>query len=175
MAKEPGSKSRAAHPRAAGRAGHKFMADIISAVGASGASTATSENYTERMPVQKLGQDDFIKILVAQLSSQDPMNPQKDTEFIGQMAQFSALESTKSMQSEIQTLRANSMLGQTVEVAVNREANVIGVVTGIVNEKGEPKIIIGEESYSLKDVVRVERTPAGTVNNSPVIPPTTTQ
>ena len=52
-------------------------------------STDNSAHYAERMPAQKLGQDEFIKILVTQLRSQDPLNPQKDTEFIGQMAQFS--------------------------------------------------------------------------------------
>lgn len=146
------------------------MADTISAIG----TVHTSLNYAERMPVQKLDQDDFIKILVAQLTSQDPMNPQKDTEFVGQMAQFSSLESTKSMQTEIKTLRANSMIGKTVEVAVNRDANVVGEVTAVVNEKGEPKIVIGDRSYALSDVVRVDAsvTPA---SNPPATTSTSNQ
>src|SRR5688500_11321181 len=90
-----------------------------------GATLPSSFTHAERLPVQTLGQEEFIKILVAQLTSQDPLNPQKDTEFIGQMAQFSALESTKSMQSEIQTLRANSLLGHTVEVKLEG-GNVTG-------------------------------------------------
>jgi flagellar basal-body rod modification protein FlgD len=139
------------------------MADTISAIG----TVHTSLNYADRVPVQKLDQDDFIKILVAQLTSQDPMNPQKDTEFVGQMAQFSSLESTKSMQTEIKTLRANSMIGKTVEVAVNRDANVVGEVTAVVHEKGEPKIVIGDRSYSLADVVRVD------ASVEPVNPPAT--
>jgi flagellar basal-body rod modification protein FlgD len=118
------------------------------------------------MPVRKLDQDDFIKILVAQLTSQDPMNPQKDTEFVGQMAQFSALESTKSMQSEIQTLRANSMIGQTVEVN-SKDATITGEVTGVISVKGEPKIMIDDNVYSLSDVVRVERTVAAPASNVP--------
>lgn len=121
-------------------------------------STANSMTYTERMPVQKLGQDDFIKILVTQLRSQDPMNPQKDTEFVGQMAQFSALESTKSMQSEIQGLRANALIGQTVEVQGSGEINVVGEVSAVDTIKGELKIIIDGVPYSISDVVRVEKT-----------------
>lgn len=39
-----------------------------------------------------LGQDAFLKILVTQMKHQDPMEPLKDTEFIGQMAQFTSLE-----------------------------------------------------------------------------------
>ncbi|TWT27830.1 flagellar hook assembly protein FlgD [Planomicrobium sp. CPCC 101110] len=39
-----------------------------------------------------LGKDAFLKILVTQMKNQNPMEPLKDTEFIGQMAQFSSLE-----------------------------------------------------------------------------------
>ena len=106
--------------------------------------------------MQKLGQEEFIKILVTQLRSQDPLNPQKDTEFVGQMAQFSALESTKMMQEEIQSLRANSLLGQTVEIA-GEENNIIGQVSSVDKIQGELKIIVDGVPYSLSDVIRVER------------------
>ena len=120
-----------------------------------GSSRPTSQNYVERLPVQTLGQDEFIKILVAQLTSQDPLNPQKDSEFIGQMAQFSALESTKAMQNEIQTLRANSLIGHLVEVKTEKSGNVTGQVTGVDSTKGEPKIIIDGVPYPVKDVILV--------------------
>ena len=61
-------------------------------------STATTAAATAPAPAAKteatnaLGQDAFLKILVTQLKHQDPMEPLKDTEFIGQMAQFTSLE-----------------------------------------------------------------------------------
>ena len=36
----------------------------------------------------------FLKLLASQMTSQNPLEPMKDTEFIGQMAQFSQLEQT---------------------------------------------------------------------------------
>jgi flagellar hook assembly protein FlgD len=39
-----------------------------------------------------LGKDDFLQLLVAQLSNQDPMNPQDGAQFVAQLAQFSSLE-----------------------------------------------------------------------------------
>jgi flagellar basal-body rod modification protein FlgD len=51
---------------------------------ASAAKTATAENA--------LGKDAFLRILVTQMKNQNPLEPLKDTEFIGQMAQFSSLE-----------------------------------------------------------------------------------
>jgi flagellar basal-body rod modification protein FlgD len=118
-------------------------------IGKAAPPTYNSFSYAERVPMQKLGQDEFIKILVTQLRSQDPLNPQKDTEFVGQMAQFSALESTKLMQEEIQSLRANSLLGQTVEIA-GEENNIIGQVSSVDKIQGELKIIVDGVPYSLE-------------------------
>ena len=44
-----------------------------------------------------LGADDFMKLLTTQLTSQDPMNPMKDTEFISQMANFTSLEQMRTL------------------------------------------------------------------------------
>lgn len=61
-------------------------------------STATTAAAAAPAPAAKteatnaLGQDAFLKILVTQMKHQDPMEPLKDTEFIGQMAQFTSLE-----------------------------------------------------------------------------------
>jgi flagellar basal-body rod modification protein FlgD len=142
-------------------------------------STNNAAALAERMPVQMLGQEEFIKILVTQMRSQDPLNPQKDTEFIGQMAQFSGLESTKAMQAEIQALRANSLIGHTVEID-DGESNVVGEVSSIDKIQGELKIIVGGLPYSLSDVIRVKQTiPAPPQEDRPTAPlgktPTSTQ
>jgi len=69
-----------------------------------------------------LNQDDFLKLLITQFSTQDPLKPVTDTAFISQMAEFTALENAKETQSEMSLLRqqsanqeAISMIGKEVD------------------------------------------------------------
>jgi flagellar basal-body rod modification protein FlgD len=121
-------------------------------------SREKSPDGSTRTPVQTLGQDDFLKLLVAQMSQQDPMNPMKDSEFIAQMAQFSALEQAKTMQQDMSSLRASSLLGETVEVADEAEDSDFrtGVVTAIKIEKGIPQLIVNGNKYLLSDVQSIQ-------------------
>ena len=60
------------------------------------------------MPDQssELGQDSFLKLLVAQMQHQDPLNPQGNEEFIAQLAQFTSLEQLMGVNSSLGDLYA---------------------------------------------------------------------
>lgn len=124
-------------------------------------TSGVSDLPTEaRLPVKTLGQDDFLKLLIAQLTTQDPLSPQKDTEFISQMASFSSLEQTRSMQADIarlradqQVLQANSLLGRTVEVQVDEVTRTSGLVSAVLMEAGKPNVVVGDQSYDLSKVI----------------------
>ena len=66
---------------------------MTSAVNSAGsASSASSDPIGSAVGAdQSLGQDAFMKLLVAQIQHQDPLNPQSNTEFVSQLAQFSSL------------------------------------------------------------------------------------
>ena len=61
-----------------------------------------------------LGQEDFLRMLIAQLENQDPLNPQESTEFTAQLAQFSSLEQEIAMRDSLDSIRA--ALGRTDSV-----------------------------------------------------------
>ena len=82
-----------------------------------------------RTASQELGKDDFLKLLLTQLSHQDPTAPMDNTQFIAQMAQFSTLEQMTNMSSGFNQLAnllnssdAAATIGKTVEIEIdNRE------------------------------------------------------
>lgn len=124
-------------------------------------NTPTQYDFQETGRAHKnmLGQDDFLKILVTKLSTQDPMNPQQDSDFIAQMAQFSTLEQSKSMTADIamlkaqqEVLTANGLIGRTVTVTQNDKKVAQGTVTSVAMNEGAPEVVINGKPYSLEDV-----------------------
>ncbi|AIF43757.1 flagellar hook assembly protein FlgD [Virgibacillus sp. SK37] len=68
-----------------------------------------------RTPSPELGKNEFLKILMTQLSNQDPTNPMDDREFISQMAQFSSLEQTTNMANSIEKLVQSQLVSPVIE------------------------------------------------------------
>lgn len=81
-----------------------------------------------------MGKEDFLKLLVAQLSQQDPLNPQDGAEFVAQLAQFSSVEQLMNIRGGLDTL------------ALAQQASTSAQVVGF----------IGREVVALGDDVRME-------------------
>ncbi|MFQ3543328.1 flagellar hook assembly protein FlgD [Halobacillus rhizosphaerae] len=88
-----------------------------------------------------LGKDDFLKILMAQLQNQNPLDPMKDKEFVSQMTQFSSLEQMTNMSESFQNymnsqnrtpvVQYSSLIGKQVTYPVKDEE------TGMVDHQAE--------------------------------------
>jgi len=131
--------------------------------GATAANTATS---AAKSKTATLGQNDFLKLLAKQFQTQDPMKPMEDTAFIAQMAQFTSLEQSSSMASQLTAMNAkqdlataNSYLGRLVTVSDGKGGTTVGEATGVEVANGVPRLVVGEYTYALNSVVRVTPKP----------------
>ncbi len=114
---------------------------------------------------QTLDQADFLQLLVTQMSSQDPLNPESDTDFAAQLAQFSSLQEAQDTQSDLQDIQATGLIGQNVTVTPSSGASAVtGVVTAVQISSGTPSIIVNNQPYTLSQLSAV--TPAGTATPS---------
>jgi flagellar basal-body rod modification protein FlgD len=134
----------------------------IPSILANSSSTFDSATLTNVASKNQLGQDDFLNLLVTKMKEQDPMNPQSDTDFIAQMAQFSSLEQGKSMSADVATLKsqqevltANGLIGRNVAVTDSKNNTVQGMVTSVATTDGSPQILIGGNAYSLDSVTSI--------------------
>ncbi|MBM7618992.1 flagellar basal-body rod modification protein FlgD [Bacillus tianshenii] len=156
-------------------------------------TSVSSDLYIQNRQVESkkqnnvLGKDDFLRLLMAQLQNQDPMNPMEDREFIAQMATFSSLEQmtnlNKSMegfiksQNKQQALAMQQYLGSEVtwqEVYYVDEEPFVetktGTVTSISMNEGNAKLITNDGSeISLEQLVKVTQPDESIQNNSTLL------
>lgn len=149
---------------------------VPAAAGPSPNVDASGAQSMGRRPNRTLGQDDFFKLIAAQFSYQDPLDPQKDTDFIAQMAQFNTLDQTRLMQADLSGLRsqfkglqANQFLGQWVSLQdPSTKATVEGVVTEVRFNGGDPQVVVDDVPYDLSRVTMLR--PSGEAAVQPAAP-----
>lgn len=107
-----------------------------------------SASQTTDLQVTGVSQQDFFKILVAQLSFQDPLKPIDNQEFIAQIAQFTSLEQTRQMNERFDTLltlqaatQSVGLIGKTVEVS-SGNGPIVGNVSTLTFNAGQPALTI---------------------------------
>jgi flagellar basal-body rod modification protein FlgD len=78
-----------------------------------------------------MGKDAFMKLLVAQISHQNPLKPMDDTAFVAQLAQFSALEQTMGINKRLDDLatRAQGQANTALGALVGKNVTVRGTMT----------------------------------------------
>jgi flagellar basal-body rod modification protein FlgD len=122
-------------------------------------NSADSMDTLSGLTSQTLSQSDFLKLLVAQMTSQNPLNPQTDTQMAAQLAQFTALQQSSTMAADLQILKANSMLGGTVTLQVGVDTTTTGIVEAVRFVDGTPQIVVDGVSYDLSQVLAISPTP----------------
>jgi len=123
---------------------------------------ATSPSAQATQPRQQgiLGKDDFLKLLVAQLQHQDPLQPTDQSQFMSQMAQFSTVEGINNLQSQLATSQAFGLIGKDVTYLTGDGTDAAptvasGTVDSISIVDGKVSVNVGNAKIGFDDIVQV--------------------
>ncbi len=104
----------------------------VSAVGSSAAAAVTGTSATDKA---KLNYDSFLRLLVAEMKNQDPTEPKDTSQYLAQLASFSAVEQgvntnkkLDSLMASMQLAQADSLIGHTLTGA---DGSLIGTIKAV--------------------------------------------
>ncbi len=111
-----------------------------------------------------LGKDDFLKILVTQLSNQDPSSPLQDKDFIAQMATFSSLEQMTNLNTAFEKFSSRqisqyaSVIGKEISWTKQGSDTILsGIVNGVTVENGSYFYMVGNEKVPMESVKEIKQ------------------
>lgn len=117
----------------------------------------TSSTYEKRSTGDTLDKQAFLQLLVAQMQYQDPLEPTDNTEYISQLAQFSALEAMQNVDQTLTNQNAFNLVGKQVIMSTGSEdgsttAEIAGKVDFVQIIDGKAYVSIDDNMYSIDNL-----------------------
>ncbi|HEV3034775.1 MAG TPA: flagellar hook capping FlgD N-terminal domain-containing protein [Solirubrobacteraceae bacterium] len=116
-----------------------------------GAAAKPPEN-----PTSVLGQNDFLKLMVAQLQAQNPLEPGNANEFVNELAQLTQVEQTTNLANSSELSSAVQLIGRTVSYNNAAGAATTGAVQSVQSSaSGTTVTVEGVPGVTLSSVTEV--------------------
>jgi flagellar basal-body rod modification protein FlgD len=107
--------------------------------------------------------DQFMQILLAQLTHQNPLEPMDNAEMTTQFSQLNSLQELRQINTSMEKIATSnqvmylaSLIGKSVRVNRTDGRVLEGVVEEVFTEKDNPQLLVGTEKVSLEDVIEVK-------------------
>lgn len=99
----------------------------------------------------------FLKLLVAEMQYQDPLEPTTNSDYVKELASFTQIESVQSVQEQMKTIQANSLVGKYVILLTTGASGNTEYISGKVDyvmtdEEGEMFLSVNDGLYSIDDL-----------------------
>ena len=126
-------------------------------------TSAEATSASKQKEPGKLDKEDFLKLLVAQMKYQDPLEPQSNTEYVTQLATFTQVEAVENMAHTMEGLQANALVGKTVIMrptnpVTGESSYVTGTVDYVQREGSNIYLSVGGALYNIDDLYTVADT-----------------
>jgi len=139
-------------------------ANFLSGVDGTGQQVSADRNLesSQKGGFNDLGTEDFMELLIKQLQNQNPRDPMKNKEMMGQISQLTQLEQTQNLSDKIDGISKSSrnsqyisILGANVNVATKDGQNLSGQLSKVSFQNGDTNIEVGGEKISADNVASI--------------------
>jgi flagellar basal-body rod modification protein FlgD len=137
----------------------------MTAVSALSGSTASTTSQPDSGGLQDVNVDQFLKLMIAELQNQDPLQPMENSEMLQQLSQMRSIGATDKLTNTLDAVlvgqnltTASSLIGKQVNALTDAGSNVQGTVDRVTVEpaddgsSGTVRIHIGQDSIALQNV-----------------------
>lgn len=131
---------------------------INSVTGTNGATQL--KNESDRATISR---SEFLKILVSELTNQDPFKPIDNADFAGQMAQIQSLQASSELTSGFQTLArrqdvtsASAMIGRQISGVSSTGMSVVGNVDSVKIDAGGVSVMVAGIAVPIGSVFEIK-------------------
>jgi flagellar basal-body rod modification protein FlgD len=132
--------------------------------GPGAASSASAAGALSGLKPKELDRDAFLRLLVTELKNQSPLDPVENENFIAQLAQFSALENSETMNQSLSAILGLERLGQGAALVGRRVVyfdpktgeSRPAIVSAVEIRDGAVFVDVGGTKIPLENVLRVD-------------------
>lgn len=122
----------------------------------SGAKAPASSPQAEN-PSSILGQNDFLKLMVAQLQAQNPLEPGNSNEYINELAQLTQVEQTTNLANANELSSAVGLIGHKVSYNNPSGVSATGIVQSVQSSSSGTTVTVeGVPGVTLSAITEVE-------------------
>jgi flagellar basal-body rod modification protein FlgD len=144
------------------------MANIDSLLGAPASSSSASSKKAHDL--KDLDVNQFLQLMISELTNQDPLNPMDNTQLVQQIGELRSISASDQLTSTLQAVQtqqslttASSLIGKKVSALNSDNENITGTVSSVSvevnpdnNAKRTYRVKIGDQSVDLQNVRTVE-------------------
>ncbi len=135
------------------------MADSVSSTGSAGTIHYVSGSNESSGGI-KVDTDMFLKLLVAQMQYQDPLEPQSNTQLVAELAQMSEMEQMQQMNLSLSNSQAYGLIGkyayaEVLDSKTGVTNQYFGLVTSVAIKDGVTYAVMGDYAVDVSNITRV--------------------
>jgi flagellar basal-body rod modification protein FlgD len=127
--------------------------------GASQSNGSSGASQAARDRMQDMDVNQFLKLIIAELQNQDPLNPMDNAEMIRQLGEIRSIASTDKLSTTLDGVQlgqalasASNLMGRTINGLSDNNTQVNGVVERVTVVDGVPKLHVGQDKVDLKNI-----------------------